>query len=279
MNIAETLRGLVRRWYIVLPGALLAAGAALAVWTHTPPTYQRTATQMLLPGEASMPVTVVEVDGEEVETEPNPFLYLGGLGTAADVLVRVAGAEASVAEVLEPYDGAEVQVARDHTSSAPMILITASAADDGDAARIVDEMLQRTEHVFGEIQDEQEVSSELRMSIWTVAVSSEGTLSNRDRLMAAGLTGAGSLLLVLLVAAAVDGLARRPRRKRAVRGDEPDDTTTGAEAVRSEVTTAEEDEGVDVEVDVDEAIERMLVEERPAPVPARGDGGRAGRRR
>ncbi|MCU1447371.1 hypothetical protein [Cryobacterium sp.] len=37
MNLADTLRGLWRRWYIVVPGILIAAVLAVSVWTMIPP--------------------------------------------------------------------------------------------------------------------------------------------------------------------------------------------------------------------------------------------------
>ena len=41
MKFTETLRKLWRRWYIVLPGIIVAAAAAAGVWNVIPPGYEQ----------------------------------------------------------------------------------------------------------------------------------------------------------------------------------------------------------------------------------------------
>ena len=148
MNIAETLRGLMRRWYVLIPGLLLAVGAAAYLWMHTPPTYQRSASQLLLPAEATLPEIEIKVEGGtagEVETlAPNPFLYLGGLNTAADVLVSAVQGAPAVAAAAERYEGAEITVRRDPMSSGPMLHVDVTAPSDEAAAALFVMMIAET---------------------------------------------------------------------------------------------------------------------------------------
>lgn len=289
MNVQDTLRGLLRRWYIVAPGLLAAAAAAAFVWTQVPPTYERTAKQLLMPGEASLPAVVVEIDGEEEKTTPNPFLYLGGLSTAADVLVSAAGAAEAVQELTERHPGTEITVARDFSNSAPMLLVTVSATADDVAAEVVDAMLASNEEVLARLQDEQKVPAASQVSIWTVAVAPESTLGTRERMLATVGVGAGAALMSLLLAALIDGLARRPRRghrgrkagrrRRAERDAEPgtvrrsavEDDAEDAEAHDAEPPVEASPDEVEVEV----AIERMLGE---APAAGEPIGARPTRR-
>ena len=77
MKPADVLRLLWRRWYITIPGVLLAVAAVMGAWAVVGPQYQRAGTQMLLPGEANLP-----------EGATNPFLFIGGLQLPADVQLK-----------------------------------------------------------------------------------------------------------------------------------------------------------------------------------------------
>lgn len=283
MNIAETLRGLLRRWYIVIPGLLLAGAAAAAVWLHVPPTYQRVASQLLIPAEATLPEVEVKVEGGEPgETEtlaPNPLLYLGGLNTAADVLVSAVRGAPSVAAAVKAREGTEVTVQRDPLSSGPMVLITVTAPSDEEAAELIDVMLLASERVLDELQTAQDVEEESRVRISPVAVDTESTLGNRERTMTAGAAGAAVALLSVLLAAAVDGLARHRRRRRGVRA-----RRAATRPLRKRETAVEQapdaadlDEAPDIDddavtpqrpgEDVEAAIDRMLAAPVLVPVP------------
>ncbi|MFD1719772.1 hypothetical protein [Georgenia deserti] len=211
MTVQDTLRGLLRRWYIVVPGLLVAAGLVVWSWQSVPPEYERTSRQLLIPGEASLPV--VE------EGEANPFLYLSGLDSAADVLVSAVGSEDVVRDVTGPYPGATVEVGRDPHSSGPVVMITVVAQSDDDAGAVMDEMLVRSGQVLANLQQTEEVDAAAQVTISPIAVDSVGEPKERSRLVYAGAAGAGTALMTLVLAAAVDGLARRPRRDGRTRSD------------------------------------------------------------
>jgi hypothetical protein len=275
MNIAETLRGLLRRWYIVMPGLLLAAAAAAYVWTQLPPTYQRSASQLLIPAEATLPEIEIRVEGDEDEVQtvaPNPFLYLGGLNTAADVLVSAVRGAPSVAEALERYDGAELEVARDPMSSGPMLLVTVTAPTDEAAATLIRIMLDETTRVLDELQTTQHVPDTSRVLISPIAVDSESTLGNRERMTMAGAAGVGIAVLSILLAAAVDGLVQRrrgrvashSRRSRTAEGRRGAHKPEGGrgprkpERRRTAPTVTDEEPAAHAGDDIEAAIDRML---------------------
>lgn len=274
MNIAETLRGLLRRWYIVIPGLLLAVAAAAYMWMSTPPSYQRSASQLLLPAEATLPEVEVKVEGgEEGETEtlaPNPLLYLGGLNTAADVLVSAVRGAPSVAQLAERHEGAEIDIARDPMSSGPMLLIVVTAPDDEAAAGLVEAVLAETATVLDSLQTAQNVPDRSRVLISTIAADTESTLGTKDRMMMAAVAGGGIVLASVLLAAAVDGLVRR-RRRRGSRKGKAGKRAAGEPARRREtVEVALDSEPIGTPNlvllptaadDVEAAIDRMLERE------------------
>ena len=220
MNLAEVSRGLRRRWYIVIPGLLLAVAAAVGAWFVVDPGYERTATQLLLPGARSMP------------EEGNPFLFLGGLTNAADVLVRAVGSENVQNEIEEEHPGVEVEVTRDGSTAGPVILITVTAATDTDAEVVLETLVARTSEVLEQLQVEEGIAAENRMTVLPVTIDETSVPQQRDRYLAVALAGIGVALLAVLAASLVDGLVLQRRRRGASAA--ADDADVGADPAGSD---------------------------------------------
>ncbi|MET0843525.1 MAG: hypothetical protein ABWY23_06730 [Mycetocola sp.] len=196
MNFAESLRGLLRRWYIVIPGLLIVASIALGVWFAVPAGYSRSATQLLIPGETSIP------EGG------NPYLYLGGLSPAADVLVRAIGSENVLNGVVEGRPGTEVEISSAGTGS-PIILIEVTASNDATAKDVLTTLVDQTAAILDEIQDVENIPESNRMTVIPVTVDEQGEEEPRSRLLAAAGVGVIGTVVTLLIASFVDGHRRR----------------------------------------------------------------------
>lgn len=221
MNFADTLRGLARRWYIVIPGLMLATVLAIGTFTVVGPGYQRTATQLLLPGEGTIP-----------EGATNPFLFLGGLTQSADVLVRSLNSEEVAGEVERNFPGTEIAVSRDPSTSGPIILITVTAKTNAYAAGALDDVVASSSGILDRLQRAQNVKVVDRITISTLTHDQTSTLQQRNRLGATAGVGAGVVILTILGASLMEGLSRRARRGMREGGrtgeteegeDEPDD--------------------------------------------------------
>lgn len=201
------LSRLRRRWYVLLIGFVLAVGLSVTTWVIFPKTYERTASQVLLPGAGTVPA----------ETN-NPYLYLGGLTQAADVVVLAVNSDNVRNEVTREFPGAQYEVTRDSTTSGPVILITASARTDAVADEVLKLLINRTASELMRLQVTDGVNEDDQITIVLVSEDSQGTLKQRTRLVAA--VGAGGLFvaLTILLAALVEGL----RHKSGGRRDEPD---------------------------------------------------------
>lgn len=221
MNLADVTHGLRRRWYIVIPGLLLAVATAVAAWFVVDPGYERSATQLLLPGARSMP------------EEGNPFLFLGGLTNAADVLVRAVGSENVINDIDEEYPGVEIEVTRDGSTAGPVILITVTAPTDETAGAVLETLVARTSDVLEELQADEGITAENRMTVIPVTIDETSVPQQRDRYLAVALAGIGVALLVIVVASLADGLAlqRRRRGKRGADDEPPDPVDAEDEAV------------------------------------------------
>ncbi|MFD4958811.1 hypothetical protein [Microbacterium sp. NPDC058389] len=223
MKLADAWRMMLRRWYIVVPGLLLAVACGVAAWMAVEPEYERQGVQIVLPGMGSLP-----------EDATNPYLYLSGLALPADIVVQAVMGENVLSEVLADFPGAEVEVSRSGTS-APIITIKVTAGSDADAEALLAIMMDRTVSTLESMQQEESIAGDSRMSITTLAVDTQSRQIERTRLLIAG----GAALLVaaiaLFVTALVDGLAKRRRRRAGapVTADErgaPDDPGRGAAA-------------------------------------------------
>ena len=199
MKPADVLRLLRRRWYIILPGLLLAVAAVVGAWAVVGPQYERTGTQMLLPGAANLP-----------EGATNPFLFISGLQIPADVLVQSVGDPIGLAAILADYPDSEVVVER-ATGSAPIVRTIVTSPSDAEAEALLALVMDRAVAVLEELQTSESIPSSSRIEIVTLTTDSESTLLQRTRIVAAAAAGIGVLAVTLALAALVDGFARRRR--------------------------------------------------------------------
>jgi len=203
VKLADIVSGLRRRWYIVIPGLILAVMGTVGAWTAVGDEYERTATQVLLPGDSSIPE-----DG-------NPYLYIGGLGQAAEIVVRALGSPNVLTPLLEEHPGVEVAIARDPTTSGPVFMITVLAPTDEAAAEVLGRLVAETSTVLEELQDQQDIAAPDRITVMPIFIDEESVVQRRNRVMITAFVGVGAVILVLVVAALSDGLLlTRARRHR-----------------------------------------------------------------
>ncbi|QCV94900.1 hypothetical protein [Acidipropionibacterium acidipropionici] len=241
MNLGHTLRGLLRHWVILLVGLLVAAAAAAGAWRAVPPTYTRSSTQILLPGSGMIP------------SGSNPYMFVGGLAPAADIVVRGLSSKNVVDQVVEGRPSTTVEVTRDPTTSGPVILITVESRSDRDAAAALAALDQRTASLLDTLQAEENIPERQRISVVTVSVDRHGTAGQRERMMVTAAVGVAIIGLTVLVAGVVEGIGLRPRRGRRTVGTDsqseepPDDPVTrdggppSARSASSPVDAAPED--------------------------------------
>lgn len=201
MTVIQTLRGLLRHWYILVVGLLVAVIAAAGAWRAVPATYTRSSTQILLPGSGMIP------------SGSNPYMFVGGLAPAADIIVRGLASKNVIDQVVEGRPSTTVEVTRDPTTSGPVILITVESRSDRDAADALAALNQRTASLLDTLQAEENIPERQRISVVTVSVDRHGTIAQRERLMVTAAAGAAVVVLTVVAAAVVEGTGWRPRRR------------------------------------------------------------------
>ena len=113
MYLRDLMASLLRRWYLVIVALLLTGLACGYVARAIGPTYQMSASVLLIPPKD--PTGLVT----------NRYLSLGSTGSALQVLARSMSSDPTHREVLDGHQGADYTAGPDPSSSAPMLLLSA----------------------------------------------------------------------------------------------------------------------------------------------------------
>ncbi len=204
MNLKKLMASLWRRWYLVLGGLLVTVGLCAGAFVTTSPVYERNASELLVPGSVSIPVG------------GNPYLYLGGLGQASDVLVRALNAEDVVGPIVKENPGTTISIARDTSTSGPMITITVSGNTDAKVATAFTAILSEVPSTLDRLQNAASVASDARITTLPLTVDATSTLIQKGRIETVGFVGIAGLALTVLLVGLIDGLVlSRASRKKA----------------------------------------------------------------
>lgn len=202
MRVRETLSSLLRRWYILVVGLLLTAAMCWAVQGRIPVTYEAKGSQLLMPPSAT------------VGAEGNPYLYLGGLSQALDVLIRHVNAAEATKPVLRAFPGTVYSVEADPSTSGPILVISASGTTADGTLGVLNAALDKVPAALKDMQDELAIADNLRINVRTVVVDGQATKNNQSQmrlmLLAAGAGTVGTVLLTAMMDNFLSG-RKRPR--------------------------------------------------------------------
>lgn len=262
MKLADVIGALRRRWYVLVVGVIVAAAAAYGAWTVVPPEYERSASQLLLPGEATIP------------DDANPYLFVGGLYQVADILVRAIGPD-DIAQATADAPGASIAVSRD-TAAGAVMLVTVSASSEEDADAVLATALQLIEKRLGELQDEQGIPTDERVDLVPLTHDSASVVVQKNRILVTGVVGLVIAMLSVAIAVLGDTLIRLRRRRRSRSEQTPlrataDEIATDPDATGSVMEDGEaatSDAGQAGADSPDETPERVVRAEASSAPPA-----------
>lgn len=217
MRFVDTLRSLLRRWYIVLTGVAVTVALAFLAYGVIPVTYQAEGRVLLMPPQRTVP------------PNGNPYMFLGGMSQALDVLVAKAGAEDVVKPIMDASPGSTYTVATDPTTSAPVVLITVTAKDARSAMTVLSRAMATIGNSLQAMQDQESLAEPLRIKTASLVVDPKPTKDQKNRLtMTVVSTGAGLVGTVILTGF-IDGWLMQRRSRRSHRA-----ATESAASARSE---------------------------------------------
>lgn len=215
-----------RRWYLTVFCITVAVALTALTVTKIGPTYEAEGTMLLFP-----PTSRTATNGQE-QTQGNPYLQLGGLSQARDVVIRAFDAESAQEEFAAQEPTATYEMAPDYTTSGPLIIIDVSAPTPDIAISGLQKVMKMVPKTLKSLQ----TGLDLPESAYITAVKL--TLDTKPKTVRSGQVRAGivvaavALTLAFFLIGLLDGLltaraapkspsARSSRRRR--RGADSED--------------------------------------------------------
>jgi len=209
--LRDLIAALLRRWRFVVVGVLLTAiiGAGLAFLI--PASYVAKTSMVLLP-----PVSVVGAGG-------NPFLFLGGLGQALDVLTENLGSDTVRERIEEAHPGAKFAVSADTSTTGPILIIESNAASADEALAVTQEVADQAPVSLASLQSKLSVPERSRITMAEVAVDAEPEVDQKNRIQSIVAVAIVGLFATLLLAGYRDNriASRRSQSTSAATPDGP----------------------------------------------------------
>jgi capsular polysaccharide biosynthesis protein len=216
MYLQQVLASLRRRWMLTGAAIILAASVGYATLSVVGPVYTSQSSLVLVPP----PATSRTLNADGTETEGNPYMYLGGLTEARDVLVKAMSSEAVHDQVSADVSNGTYEVTPDFETRAPMLLITTEAPDRATAGQVTQAVLDQVPTVLTQIQEDLAIPKDAQITTRLVTADPV-QVNHRPQLRMVMLAVVGVLSVMALLIGVLDGLLlRRQRRASARDGDD-----------------------------------------------------------
>ena len=204
MQIRTILRSLGRRWYFVIIGLVMTLVLCFQVQQNTPEKFKAQASLVIMPSAHS-----VGVDG-------NPYLNLGGMGEALDILTRRLSAEDIRGKIADEFANASYTAETDRGTSGAILLITATSPNPDESLGTMRAVMDQAPLVLENMQGALNVPQESRISTMTLLVDSRATPESKARTQILLVAAAGGVGLTLVLTVLLDSLlkSRKARRHR-----------------------------------------------------------------
>jgi hypothetical protein len=214
MELSTFWRTLLRRWYLVGVAVLLTGGITMLAVDTTGPTYRAEGLVLLFP-----PSTTIQ-EGAEVETQGNPYLLLGGLTQARDIVIRTLTAKSAVDDFAARHPGVSYEAVPDFTSSSPIILITTNAPTATAAVAGLNGVIDEVPAKLVELQSGLNLEETAYITSATISADTRPDVVRKTQIRVGLAAGGATLAVCLLLIALADGLLVR-RRSRIPTADAP----------------------------------------------------------
>lgn len=208
MQLRTVLTSVVRRWYLVVAGILVTGLLCMAIQTTAPEKYKSQASLVLMPSSQSI--------GEA----GNPYLYLGGMSEALDILIRKITSQPVKERLLANFGSATYIAEPDRGTSGAILIITATADNPEETMALLKAVMDETPRSLNEMQETLNVAVPARITTMSLLVDRQAVPEVKARTQLVLIAGAGGLALTLLLSVLVDGLLMtKARKKQAARKD------------------------------------------------------------
>lgn len=203
MWLRDMLLGLWRLWYVVLAGLMITAYVCYWLNQTVPATYTARGSLVMMP-----PNSTVGPDG-------NPFLFLGGMSQALDILAAKVSSEEIAKPIVNPYPDTTYVAEPDRSTSGSVLLIKVASGNPSDIMAVLESSVAAVPVVLTGMQDAQNIPPDSRLRLMTLVVDTEPTEETKTRTAAVMGAGGVGVAVTVLLTGFIDGrmLARRLRKE------------------------------------------------------------------
>lgn len=205
MQFRTVLSSLGRRWYMVLAGILVTGLLCLAIQMNAPDKYKSQASLVLMPSTQS------------VGDAGNPYLYLGGMGEALDILIRKLASQPVRERILGTFATAGYTAEPDRGTTGAIMVITATADNPEEAMAVLKAVMTEAPRSLNQMQEDLGVAASARISTMELLVDRQAIPEEKGRTQLVLIAGAGGMAITLILSVLLDGLLVTRGRKRQTR--------------------------------------------------------------
>lgn len=211
MSFLDVIAALGRRWYVTVAGLFATAALLLGASTLEPPVYTARGLVLLVPSQ------------QMVGKGGNPFLALGGLDLPARVVVAYYESDVAKARFTSGSPDSEYVVAIEESTRGPVISVDVTDNSPEDALATLELLTSSVPVELRRLQEEVDAPENAIVSTLVLAKDEEAQADNSGTVrMIIAAAGVG-LVVTVVGAVAVDGLARsRMRGRKRVGPAEPE---------------------------------------------------------
>lgn len=216
MELKPFWAALLRRWYLTVVGLALTIVLTFLMVARIGPTYEAEGTMLLFP-----PMSTIK-NGTTVETQGNPYLMLGGLNQARDIVLTALSARSAREEFAAQHPSSEYEVTPDFTTSGPLIVIAVRAESAQDAVAGLAAMPEAVKDTLASIQSDLHLPRSAYITAKTLSADASPEVVRTGQIRGGIVAGAVVMVIMLFLVGLSDGLltARADRRERSGRGRE-----------------------------------------------------------
>ncbi|MGI8665377.1 MAG: hypothetical protein ACR2N4_05020, partial [Jatrophihabitans sp.] len=194
-----------QRWYFTIVGLLITVGLCGLAAMAVPVKYQAKAQILVLPPKTS------------VGNGGNPYLALGGLQAAADVLARAMSDGDTYTKLRGSGITGTYTVARDLTTSGPVLLVAADDTTSAAALQTLRGILSQATPRLTQLQDRLNVPQSTRLTADVFTQDPAAAVQRKSQIRAILVAFAAGIFATVMLVSAGDSLLLRRSRRRAAR--------------------------------------------------------------
>ncbi len=213
MDLREFFRTLVRNRYLAVVAVVLSVAATFLVVRALGPDYQSEGTVVLLP-----PVSRSTQGGSTV-VEGNPYLSLGNLNQARDLVIRRMTSQVVADKVAKSEPDVSYDLTADAQSTGPVILIRVSASSAAASTSALRSVMAQVPSSLNALQASLKPADYITSQPLTADVRPKAV--HKGQIRAGIVAGGGTLLAGLLLIALIDSLRGSPKPRRRPETDLP----------------------------------------------------------